>query len=255
MTIDRAKLHIVDSKKAPELAKSNFNKTIHKTETMALLKKLLDEKGSSQLQLANTLGRDKTTVNRWVKNSREISWENAEKIATVLGCHPVEIYQPAVNTILKHKCAWNGYMINIPKEDQHSLKIPFEWYNEDVKAVQMDAPGTPCDGEVWLFDIPKNKKIDKNCVGQICYITASETFKKNHDKKLKFFAKKNQIKPVWHPLIALLKPMGNGKLKIVNSYNDELINDMCEDLTYEDFGIAAPVKAKYNPELIIKHSR
>ena len=71
----------------------------------------------------------------------------------------------------------------------------------------------------------------------------------------KFYAKKNSIKPIWHPLIALLSPMGNGKLKIVNSYNNEPINDMCEDLTYEDFGIAAPVKAKYNPELIIKHSR
>lgn len=241
MTIGKTDLHIVDNKK---------NNSVHKTETMALLKKLLDEKGSSQLQLANTLGRDKTTVNRWVKNSREISWENAEKIASVLGCHPVEIYQPAVNVTLQYKCAWNGYMVDIPKEEQHNLKIPFEWYNANVKAVQMDAPGTPTDGEIWLFDIPKNKKIDKNCVGQLCYVTASETFKKKNDKQMKNNAKKSNVKPTWNPLIALISPMGNGKLKIVNSYNNEPINNLCIDLSYEDFGIAAPVKAKYNPELI-----
>ena len=247
MTIDKSKLHIVNSNKAPKLAKSNFNKLIHKTETMALLKKLLDEKGSSQLQLANTLGRDKTTVNRWVKNSREISWENAEKIAAVLGCHPVEIYQPSINTYLKHKCAWEGYMMDVPKDEQVKIKIPFEWYNDNVIAVQMDAPGTPCDGEIWLFDIPKVKKINKNCVGQICYITASKKFMQTH---------KNQIKThKWLPLIAMIKPVGNGKLKIVNSYNNELLNPLCDNLTYDDFDIAAPVKAKYDPELIIKHSR
>ena len=212
-----------------------------------MLKQLLNDKGSSQSSLANILGRDKTTVNRWVKNSREISWDNAEKIANVLGCHPVQIYQPAINTYLKYKCAWNGYMIDIPKKEYSSIKIPFEWYNDSVIAVQMDAPGTPCDGEIWLFDIPKIKKIDKNCVGQICYITASKKFMQTH---------KNQFKShKWVPLIAQIKPVGNGKLKIVNSYNDKLINQLCDNLTYDDFDIAAPVKAKYDPEQIIKHSK
>ena len=150
MTIKKPELRIINSKKS--------NKE-HNIETMAHLKKLLEDNNFPQLKLAHELGKDKTTVNRWVKNSRKIDWENAEQIAKVLGCHPVEIYQPAVNTILKYKWAWNGYMIDIPKEDQHSLKIPFEWYNANVEAVQMDAPGTPCDGEVWMFDIPKNKKL------------------------------------------------------------------------------------------------
>ena len=238
MTIKKPELRIINSKKG--------NKE-HNIETMAHLKKLLEDNNFPQLKLAHELGKDKTTVNRWVKNSRKIDWENAEQIAKVLGCHPVEIYQPAVNTILKHKCAWNGYMIDIPKDDQHSLKIPFEWYNANVEAVQMDAPGTPCDSEIWLFDIPKVKKINKNCVGQICYITASKKFMQTH---------KNQIKThKWLPLIAMIKPVGNGKLKIVNSYNDELINALCDNLTYDDFDIAAPVKAKYDPELIIKHSK
>ena len=244
MTIKKTDLRIVEIKKHNEEPKKN---------TMALLKKLLEDKNIPQLKLANELGRDKTTVNRWVKNSREITWENAEAIAKVLGCHPVEIYQPSVNVVLKHKCAWNGYMTNLAKEEQIKIKVPFEWYNDQVVAVQMDAPGTPTDGEIWLFDIPKIKKIDKNCVGQVCYITASEPFKKKNNEKLKFFAKKNQLKPIWHPLIALLSPMGNGKLKIINSYDNELINDMCQNLSYDDFEIAAPVKAKYDPELIIKH--
>ena len=245
MTIDKTKLHIVDNKKGNQVYKNN---------TMALLKKLLDEKGSSQLQLANTLGRDKTTVNRWVKNSREISWENAEKIATVLGCHPVQIYQPSILYTLNKKCAWNGLTKDIPKEEHTKIKIPFEFYNERVKAVLMDAPGTPSDGEIWLFDIPKTKKIDKNCVNQVCYITASAAFKKANHHKLETDQVIGQTSE-WHPLIALIQPKGNGKLKIVNSHTGELLNILCDDLSYEDFEIAAPVKAKYDPELIIKHSK
>ena len=44
--------------------------------------------------------------------------------------------------------------------------------------------------------------------------------------------------------------MGNGKLKIVNSYTDEVLNTLCGNLTYDDFDIATPVKAKYDPDLI-----
>jgi transcriptional regulator with XRE-family HTH domain len=245
MTIGKTDLHIIDNKKGNQ---------IHKTETMALLKKLLEEKGSSQLELANTLGRDKTTVNRWVKNSREISWENAEAIAKVLGCHPVEIYQPSVNVVLKHSCSWDGLLKDLPPDEQIKIKVPFEWYNDKVKAVQMDSPGTPIDGEIWLFDIPKNKKIDKNCVNQICYMTASASFKKTNHHKLETSEVIGKTK-VWHPLVALIKPVGNGKLKIVNSYTNELLNPLCDNLIYDDFEIAAPVKAKYDPELIIKHSK
>ena len=243
MTIKKTDLRIIDNIKHNEDPKKN---------TMALLKKLLEEKNIPQLKLANELGRDKTTVNRWVKNSREITWENAEAIAKVLGCHPVEIYQPSVNVVLKHNCSWDGLLKDIPKEEQIKIKVPFEWYNDQVKAVQMDSPGTPTDGEIWLFDIPKNKKIYKNCVGQVCYITASKEFKKRNNHKLSTSEVIGRAS-VWHPLVALLKPKGNGKLQIVNSYTDKLLNPLCDDLTYDDFEVAAPVKAKYDPELIVKH--
>jgi len=78
MTIDKTKLHIVDNKKG---------NSVHKTETMALLKKLLDEKGSSQLELANTLGRDKTTVNRWVKNSNCFRLSSSRYLSTRCYCY------------------------------------------------------------------------------------------------------------------------------------------------------------------------
>ena len=140
MTIKKPELRIINSKKG--------NKE-HNSETMAHLKKLLEDNNFPQLKLAHELGKDKTTVNRWVKNSRKIDWQNAEEIAKVLGCHPVEIYQPAVNVILKHNCSWDGLLKDIPKEEQIKIKVPFEWYNDQVKAVQMDAPGTPNDGEIW----------------------------------------------------------------------------------------------------------
>ena len=236
MTIEKTKLHIVNIKKS---------KQDHKTETMALLKKLLDEKGSSQLELANTLGRDKTTVNRWVKNSREISWDNAEKIATVLGCHPVDIYQPKNQIELKHFVKWDGNVIEFEKEDQHLISIPYEYYHKNVKAVQIQAPGYHADGEIWLFDIPSAKKFQKNAIGKLCYLTASKNFKKKHEKKAK------RCKPV----IGLLRAESNGKLSIVNSYTQKPINDLCANLEIEDLEYATPVKAKYDPDLYFKTAK
>lgn len=230
MTIEKTKLHIVDNKKG---------KQDHKIQTMALLKKLLDEKGSSQLELANTLGRDKTTVNRWVKNSREISWDNAEKIANVLGCHPVEIYQPKNKIKLKSYVKWDGDVLEFEKEDQHLISIPYEYYHENVKAVLMQAPGFHADGEIWLFDIPKVKKFSKFAIGKLCYLTASKQFKKKHEK--------NAVK--CKPVIALLRAESNGKLSIVNSYTDKPLNDLCSNLDIEDLECATPVKAKYDPDL------
>ena len=223
----------------------------HQEKTMAHLSKLLKDKDMSQVELAKQLKRDKTTVNRWVKNSRDLAWDNAVEISKVLKCHPIELYQPSVKLLVERKSAWNGYMVDIPKAEQLKINVPFEWYNDEVQAVMMDAPGTPTDGEIWLFDIPKTtKKIHKNCVGQVCYITASKEFKKNNHEKLKMIAKKMNMKPTWHPLCGMIAPMGNGKLKVINSHNQELINGMCENLTYEDFEIAIPVKAKYNPILL-----
>ena len=45
----------------------------------------------SQADLAKAIGKDATTINRWVKNSRAIAWENAIELAKVLKCHPVDI--------------------------------------------------------------------------------------------------------------------------------------------------------------------
>lgn len=54
----------------------------------------------TQADLALALKRDKTTINRWSKNSREITWDNAVKISQVLNCHPVEVWQPRQEIIL-----------------------------------------------------------------------------------------------------------------------------------------------------------
>ena len=247
MTINKSKIHILKNTR-------EINKQEHQIETMALLKQLLDRKGWNQRQLAKELNRDTTTVNRWSKNSRQIDWDNAEKIAKVIGCHPIEIYKPSVPLILKHNCSWDGLLKDLPPDEQIKINVPFEWYNDQVKAVQMDAPGTPNDGEIWLFDIPKNKKISKNCVGNVCYVTASKEFKKRNNHKLSTSEVIGGAS-YWHPLVAYVVAKGNGKLKIVNSYTDELLNPLCDNLTYDDFEVAAPVKAKYNPELINNISR
>ena len=79
MTINNRKLRLIENS--------------HSEKTMANLSKLLKENDMSQVDLAKQLGRDKTTVNRWVKNSREVAWDNAVEIAKVLKCHPVDIIE------------------------------------------------------------------------------------------------------------------------------------------------------------------
>ena len=217
-------------------------KNSHIEERDMLLDKLLKNANISQASFAKKVGKDASTVNRWIKNNRSIAWENAEKIAKVLNCHPVDIYKPQHEITLRKTCTWDGLVTDIDKDDQIDIVVPYEFYHTDLKAVMMESPGTPSDGEIWLFDIPKIKKFTKYAIGKICYITASEKFKKAHGKTIDSHE--------WYPLIALVKPMGNGKLKIVNSYTDELLNPLCDNLTYDDFDIATPVKAKYDPDLI-----
>ncbi len=221
----------------------------HLDKTEMLLNKLLKDADMSQAQFAKEVGKDASTVNRWIKNNRSIAWENAEKIAKVLGCHPVEVYQPSMSVNLYLKVNWDGVATEMPKDEQYKIKIPFEFYNPEVKAVQFDAPGTSTDGFIWLFDLHKKKKIDKNCIGKVCYMTASSEFKKNNNHKLstsEVIGKSNQF----CPLVGLLKPKGDGKLQIVNSYSNKLLNPLCDNLNYNDFEYAAPVKAKYDPDLI-----
>lgn len=214
-------------------------KNSHINETEMLLNKLLKDADMSQAQFAKEVGKDASTVNRWIKNNRSIAWENAEKIAKVLGCHPVDIYKPQHKIKLRSYAKWDGNVLDYEKDEQHLINIPYEYYHENIKAVQMHAPGFHTDGEIWLFDLPLSKKFSKYAIGKICYLTASKKFREKHEKK------DMKCKPV----IALLKAMGNGKLSIVNSYTDKPINDFCENLDTEDFEYATPVKAKYDPDM------
>ena len=210
MTINKKKLKLVENQ--------------HSEKTMANLSKLLKDNDMSQVELAKQLGRDKTTVNRWVKNSREVAWDNAVEIAKVLKCHPVDIIEGGKSEIvLKEKCNWDGRVWNLKKEDQYIIPIPFEYNHKNIRAVLVEARGTPNDGEIWLFDVNGSKKFNKNSVGKICYLEG---------KKIK-------------PVISLLHPTGDGKLTILNTFNGKIIHAKIDPY---DLDIAAPVKVKYDPE-------
>tara|TARA_R100000458_G_scaffold56564_1_gene61630 strand:- start:1501 stop:2133 length:633 start_codon:yes stop_codon:yes gene_type:complete len=210
MTINNKKLKLVENH--------------HQEKTMANLSKLLKDNDMSQVELAKQLGRDKTTVNRWVKNSREVAWDNAVEIAKVLKCHPVDIIEGGKSEIvLKEKCNWDGRVWNLKKEDQYIIPIPFEYNHKNIRAVLVEARGTPNDGEIWLFDVNGSKKFNKNSVGKICYLEG---------KKIK-------------PVISLLHPTGDGKLTILNTFNGKIIHAKIDPY---DLDIAAPVKVKYDPE-------
>jgi len=210
MTINNKKLRLVEN--------------AHSEKTMANLSKLLKDNDMSQVELAKQLGRDKTTVNRWVKNSREVAWDNAVEISKVLKCHPVDIIEGGKSEIiLKEKCNWDGRVWQLKKEEQFPIPIPYEYNHKNTRAVLVEARGTPNDGEIWLFNIIESKKFNKNSVGKICYFEG---------KKIK-------------PVIALLHPTGDGNLSIMNTFNKKVIHSQIDPY---DLDIAAPVKVKYDPE-------
>jgi transcriptional regulator with XRE-family HTH domain len=226
MTIEKPILQIV---------KNNIGK--HQNETMALLKKLLVNKGMNQIDLAKELHRDKTTVNRWVKNSREITWENAEKIAAVLKVHPVEVYQPKSEIVLKYYVDSNYTVQKFDEDNLHKISIPFEFYHPNVRAVQFNMPGSFWDGQVVLFDIPKIKKFNKFAIGKFCYCTPSKAFlKKNKNAK--------------NAVVGVLKTNEDNTLKIIHPITQQPINKYSVSFMPEDLEIATPVKAKYDPELL-----
>ena len=157
MTINNKKLRLVEN--------------AHSEKTMANLSKLLKDNDMSQVELAKQLGRDKTTVNRWVKNSREVAWDNAVEISKVLKCHPVDIIEGGKSEIiLKEKCNWDGRVWQLKKEEQYQIPIHYEYNHKNTRAVLVEARGTPNDGEIWLFNIIESKKFNKNSVGKICYL-------------------------------------------------------------------------------------
>ena len=230
MTISNKTLHLI--------------KNSHLEETDMLLNKLLKDADMSQAQFAKAVGKDASTVNRWIKNNRSIAWENAEKIAEILNCHPVDVYRPKKEIKLRSYAQWDGYVKDYEKEDQYLINVPYEYYHKNIRAVQMECPGNHSDGEIWLFDLPATKKFYKNAIGKICYLTASKKFQEKNQKLMKETGQK------CHPLIALLKAKGNGKMMIVNSYTDEPINPLCTNLDPEDLEYATPVKAKYDPDMV-----
>tara|TARA_Y100000592_G_scaffold60322_1_gene94313 strand:+ start:235 stop:1149 length:915 start_codon:yes stop_codon:yes gene_type:complete len=226
------------------------NKTIkliknsHIEERDMLLNKLLKDADMSQAQFAKEIGKDASTINRWIKNSRSIAWENAEKIAKVLNCHPVDIYKPKNQITLKSYVQWDGYVMDFAKDEQSIISIPYEYYHKNITSIQMQAPGYHADGEIFLFDIPTTKKFSKFAIGKICYMTATQSYKKKNQKKFK------EMNQECKPLVALLKAKGNGRLSIVNSYTDTPINSLCEDIGPEDIEIATPIKVRYDPDLL-----
>ena len=228
MTINNKKLRLVEN--------------AHSEKTMANLSKLLKDNDMSQVELAKQLGRDKTTVNRWVKNSREVAWDNAVEISKVLKCHPIDIIEGGKSEIvLKQKCFFDGVVKDLTKEEQHKIPIPYEYNHKNIMAIQMECQGTPPDGEIWLFDMPKNKKFHKSAIGRICYLAPSKEAAKLALKEFKHKCT---------PCVGLLKPNGDGTLAILNSSTGKILNQACNNVPPNFLEVATPVKAKYDPELI-----
>ena len=216
------------------LIKNDILKTVdHKKETMALLKKLLLEKDMTQQDLARLLHRDKTTISRWSNDSREINWENAVKIADALNIHPVEVYMPKKDIYLRWYVDAKYEVKMYNEKDQIKIRIPYEYYNKDVIAVQVNVPGSYTDGEIFLFDIPKIKKFSSLAIGKYCYCTSSTKYKKKNKNA------KN--------VIGILKTNDDYSLTIINPITRKPINEASVSFQPEDLGIATPVKVRYHP--------
>tara|TARA_R100001594_G_scaffold48794_1_gene81665 strand:+ start:1209 stop:1883 length:675 start_codon:yes stop_codon:yes gene_type:complete len=210
----------------------------HYKTTMAELKKLLDNKNMTQADLALALKRDKTTINRWSKNSREITWDNAVKISQVLNCHPVEVWQPRQEIILDRYINNKFEVQMLKKEDHYLIPIPFEFYKTEVRAVQVDIPGNFLHDEIFLFDIPKKPaaRFSKFSIPNLCYITFVKGWKKT--------TKKNQ------EIIGVVRSHDDGTMEIINPLTRKPINENFAKMNIKDIDICVPVKAQYNPDLL-----
>lgn len=210
----------------------------HLENTDLLLNKLLKDNDMSQAQLAKAVGKDATTINRWVKNSRAIAWENAVELARILKCHPVDIYQPKSEIVLRWFVNSNFTVKKIEEENQRKIQIPFEYYNPEVRAILVNIPGSHIDGEIYLFDIPKIKKFSSEALGKYCYCTASKSFKKKN---------KNA-----EDVIGILKPNDDYSYSVINPLTKKPISPGCDSFQIEDLEIATPVKIRYNPNFLHK---
>ena len=164
--------------KQPRIAVDN-------TETMAQLKKLLNERGMSQAELARELKKNKVTISRWSHNTREINLDNAIKIAKILKCDPSEVLfqQPTIQ--IKE---WMGPDLNVrPIEGENEygdmkVKIPSLLFKDNMKGIVTYAPGSHFHQLVWLFDVPKVAKqsggFSDRAINQTCYLEPTEKAKK-----------------------------------------------------------------------------
>lgn len=207
--------------------------TNHDKKTMALLKDLLDRKGWNQRKLAQELHKDTTTINRWAKNSRDIKWDQAEQIAAAIGCHPIEVYTPKKEVVLKYYFTESLKVQKIDKEDQQLIQIPYEYYHKNVKAVQSNIPGSFVDGEIMLFDVPKIKKFSSLAIGKLCYCEPSKEYKKRF----------KNISDV----VGVLTSNADYTLSIINPLTRQPV---INNITPKDLALATPVKVKYNPLLL-----
>ena len=203
-----------------------------------LLNKLLKDNDMSQADLAKAVGKDATTINRWVKNSRAIAWENAMELAKVLKCHPVDIYQPRSEVILRWYVDWKYEVKMYPKENQIKIPIPFEYYHEKIRAVQVNIPGSHVDGEIYLFDIPQVKKFSSEAIGKYCYFTVSKVLRKKHKDAV--------------DVMGILKANEDLTFSIMNPLTKKPVNSNCDSFPLEHLEIATPCKVKYNPNLLHK---
>ena len=223
MTINKPELRIINN--------------THQQETMAELKRLLVEKNMSQADLATALKRDKTTINRWSKNSREITWDNAIKIAEVLHCHPVDIMQTRKVIILKFYINNNCIVKNYSKDEQHPILVPYDYYKPNVKASEFVAPGTENHKKIYLFDIPKQaNKFSSISINKVCFVTPSKKWKRKTGSN--------------NDTLGIVKTNDDGTLKIINPITRKPVNKNCEKFNAEDIEICVPEKATYYPELL-----
>ena len=112
----------------------------------------------SQAQLAKKLGRDPATVNRWIKNNREISSINTVELSKILKCNPSEIlFGSKSSTINITKTLDSNFEVKqISINKQRKISIPYEYNNKFTVAI-INQSNVYNDGQILLYD---EEKID-----------------------------------------------------------------------------------------------
>ena len=214
-------------------------KNSHLEDTMSNLDKLLKEKDITQAELARRLKRDPATINRWVKNSREVAWNNAEEVAKVLNCHPVELYNPKTAFIVNQWCGADLSVKNYPKNEIVEFPIYFEALTPHTFGIHFYEPGIFLHGRIYLFEYSNYKmsQFNRNSMGQLSYFEPSDKIKKKYKNKC-------------NPIIGILEKESFTKYKIINPLTQEPVNEHAASLTLDDISVCCPVKCEYYPDTI-----